>query len=374
MPPAPPQGGQNDSAGMGPIWIVAVICLVGLTVWYFGHVYLVIAYFHLKLVEISLFQFFTGGLKSIQAYIQNTDPESATFVQVGLVAKQVGTHIRFPIAAMLLLLGMVLNFKASATKYRNVYSMKSLVEAQIPCWPQLSPTFRLDLIKKDINEGPWSMAMQPMYFAKYYKLLAVEKLQHQEGQLSKEAIYRVTLIQNRAKRLFTMQLGKPWKGVDDLPIHTKALFAIFSAKAARASGEARDFLFKLASSSKEGIVDFSGTGELLKKHRDDPAIAKVIDKHAYVLTVMASLIELARLDGVLSCADFLWLKPIDRRLWFMLNCIGRQTAFVEVAGPFAHWLAEKELGRKIRSPMVDQAVKALESAIKDVKYNPDTKR
>ena len=57
----------------------------------------------------------------------------------------------------------------------------------------------------------------------------------------------------------------------------------------------------------------------------------------------------------------------------MLNCVGRQTAFVEVAGPYAHWLAEKEMGRKIRSPMVDQAVTALDVAIKEIKYNPDIK-
>ncbi len=52
-------------------------------------------------------------------------------------------------------------------------------------------------------------------------------------------------------------------------------------------------------------------------------------------------------DGVQASADFLWLKPIDRRLWYMLNTVGRQTPFAEVAGPYAHWLAEREMGKRI---------------------------
>ena len=57
--------------------------------------------------------------------------------------------------------------------------------------------------------------------------------------------------------------------------------------------------------------------------------------------LIASLLEMARIDGVLASAEFLWLKPVDRRMWYMLNCVGRQTAVAEIAGLFAHWQAEK---------------------------------
>lgn len=371
MPPAPPQGGQNESAALGPIWIVATICIAGLAIWYFGHAYVVYVYFHLKLIEIGIFQFFSSGLNEIKEFILQSSPENITFTQMGGVARQVGNYIRYPIVPILLLLALVLNSKAESAKYHNVYSMKTLLNSQVSCWPQLTPVLKLDLIQQNINDGPWAMAMQPMYFAKYYKLLLIEMPKRQEGQLSKEVTYKVSVIQSRAKRLFIMQLGKRWKGFDNLPIHVKALFAIFAAKASRSGEEAKNFLYKLSASSKEGMVDFSGAGELLKKYKDSSVVTAVVDKHAYVLTVMASLLEAARLDGVLSCADFLWLKPIDRCLWFLLNCVGRQTAFVEVAGPFAHWIAEKELGHKICSPMVDQAVKALDLAIKEVKFNPE---
>ena len=75
-------------------------------------------------------------------------------------------------------------------------------------------------------------------------------------------------------------------------------------------------------------------------------------------------------DGVVPCSEFLWLKPLDRRLWYMLNSIGRQTPFAEVGGPFAHWRAEKEMGRRCLVPMIDEAIKALETAVKEIKLTP----
>jgi len=56
----------------------------------------------------------------------------------------------------------------------------------------------------------------------------------------------------------------------------------------------------------------------------------------------------------------------------MLNTVGRQTPFSEVAGPYAHWLSEEELGRKIIVPMVDEAVIGLEVAIGEIIAPPET--
>ena len=125
--------------------------------------------------------------------------------------------------------------------------------------------------------------------------------------------------------------------------------------------------------SSNGKLNFSGTEALLQKHLNHKLVQKVIQEHAYELTTMASMLAAARLDGVQASADFLWLKPLDRRLWYTLNTIGRQTPFAEVAGIFAHWLAEKEAGRKLLVPIVDEATKALEIALKEVIYRPDEK-
>src|SRR4029079_9643029 len=113
-------------------------------------------------------------------------------------------------------------------------------------------------------------------------------------------------------------------------------------------------------------LDYSGVDELLKKHINSKDVQTILKSHAYVMTVMASMLEKARDDGVQASADFLWLKPRDRRLWYMMNTVGRQTPFIEVAGVYAHWIAEKEAGKRILVPMVEEASKALEIALKEV--------
>ena len=55
----------------------------------------------------------------------------------------------------------------------------------------------------------------------------------------------------------------------------------------------------------------------------------------------------------------------------MLSSVGRPTAFAEAAGPFAHWKVEKRLRRPLKTPVVEEAVTALEIAIAEVIYKPD---
>ena len=73
----------------------------------------------------------------------------------------------------------------------------------------------------------------------------------------------------------------------------------------------------------------------------------------------------------LASAEFLWLKPLDRKLWYFLNTVGRQTPVPEVAGVFAHWVAEIRIKRPLQVPVVDQAVKGLEIAIEDILFEPE---
>ena len=57
-------------------------------------------------------------------------------------------------------------------------------------------------------------------------------------------------------------------------------------------------------------------------------------------------------------------------MWYMLNCVGRQTPLAEVGGPFAHWVAERTTGRRSLAPMIDEAIRALEVAVKEIKLSP----
>ncbi|HRE30934.1 MAG TPA: phosphoesterase, partial [Candidatus Berkiella sp.] len=120
----------------------------------------------------------------------------------------------------------------------------------------------------------------------------------------------------------------------------------------------------------KGTMDYSDTDEYIKKYKSKAA-ELCQKRHAYVSTVMAEMLLLARTDGVLASADFLWVKPIDRRLWYILNCVGRQVSVPEVSGVFAHFFAERELSRALTVPMVDEATNALEKAIINTIYVPE---
>lgn len=370
---APPGGGGQQSGqsdgSTGILWgLAAIFATVGV-VWYLYKKYIITAYFKLKLAEIYLISFFTNRLDDVRTVILSANPEAYDVQQVLQVGDAVGNYLRIPLVLILVTLAVVVYFSNSTRVYKRTYSMRMLAQLERVNWPQITPVVNLDLINTDLDKGPWAMALTPMMFCKRYKLIEERRRTQQDSRKDRSPVEAV-LIRGAANKIFLIQLGSFWQGIEKLPAHTKALFAVFAARINNDSKAAADFLAKMAASSGTKL-DFTGTDELLRKHWGTKAVQEVVQSHAYVLTVMASMLDKARLDGVQASADFLWLKPIDRRLWYMLNTVGRQTPFCEVAGPFAHWCAEKEMGRKLWVPFVEEATNALELALKEVIYKPD---
>jgi len=232
----------------------------------------------------------------------------------------------------------------------------------------------LDLVKMDIDQGPWAMAMTPVQFCRKHKLLEEFRRGRQEGVSRRDADrVEVNLKRGEANKVFALQLGPKWEGYSRLPPYAKALFAAFVARVNADSKAAATILLQLNRSSVSRKLDLTGVDALYKKHENTKLVQKILNSHAYVLTMMAAMLTAARLDGVQATADFLWLKPLDRRLWYVLNTMGRQTPFVESAAAYSHWLAERDAGRKLVIPMVEGATNALELALKSMVYHPEEK-
>ncbi len=362
---------QGPDNAYAPAWIMGAMFFVGLLVWYFFHTYIVTAVFHVRLLEVHLIHFFTSSVDRLSPFLKRPDTADVTFEQVVAISEAVGHYLRYPVLAVLAALGILLYFSDATLRFRKTYSMQSLRDAEHGNWPQIHPVLKLDLVNTPINEGPWAMSITPLDFAKKHNLVRKELAESKHKLLKRRREHVATLRRGEARKFFNLQLGPYWEGPDSLPRHCKALLAIFMAKHNRDRDAATQLLDQINRSTNEGQLNLVGTEALLKKHFDTPKLQKTISHHAYVLTVMAAMINAAREDGVLPTAEFLWLKPIDRPLWYMLNSIGRQTPFAEVSGPFAHWLAEKELERKIMVPMVNEAVVALEKSLKEIKLRPD---
>lgn len=366
--PAPQQQPQGDHS-LAPLWLsIFAFVLLG-AIWYFANEQITWFVLKVKFYETLFMSLFSGNAQNLLQVIKGAQDSPIGFSDLALLAKTSGAYFAYPVAIILVVLALILYFGNPIARFKKTYTMKRLFEAEKNNYPQIIPVSNVDLVSEHIDKGPWSMAMTPMQFAKRYKLLQ-EVHTHGSGFGTKESI-TATVMRGEAYQVFALQVGPLWPGIDKLNIYTKALFAAFAARANRDSDAASALLRRIASSSASGKLDFFGAQELFDKHKNSKIAQRVIERHAYVLTVMASILMAAREDGVLASADFLWLKVVDRRMWFMLNAVGRQTPHSEISGPFAHWLAERELGRKISSPMVEEAVNALDLAIKEVIYIPD---
>ncbi len=363
------QGGQDNSAAM--LWIMIGIFVFAAGVWYFASEYLIFAYLKIKALEILALSAFTDKLDVVQEWISTIPPSQIGASDVAAVATVVGNYLKIPVMIIMLTCAAYIYSIDEVRKYTKTYDMKLFLQCERENWPQVNPIAAVDLLEHKITEGPWAMSMQPMEFAKKNGLLTEIVAPLLEGQLAKDQKVTVELDRGASNKYFSMQLGPLWPGLKKLPIHIRALFAIFSARAENDSEAAEKLLSQISRSSYSGKLDFTGVDTLLKKYGDTKLTRRVTARHAYVLTVMASMLELGRTSGVLASADFLWLKPVDRRLWYMLNNVGRWTAFTEVAGPFAHLLAEREIGRKLKAPMIEEASNALETAISEMVYQSD---
>ncbi len=363
-----PQQQQGDHS-MAPAWIMALIIITLYMIWVNAHQYIVSFVFYLNIVQGKLVNLLLNNdeLASKIYLMETLDPRSVDWNVLVALTRYVGDFVRYPMIAILIIYCIFLYRSDITTKYRKIHSMNSLRQQEQKNWPAIMPVIKEDLTSSDINVGPWAMALSPLEFSRKYKLLKKNDLLLDDAAPGQELT--AGLRRGDAKRVFTLQLGPSFDGFDRCPIHVQALAAVFMARMNRDKDAANEILAGLDRSYIAGKLHAESAMTLIRKYQNTELVQDVLGRHAYLLSVMASLLEAARLDGVVPSSEFLWLKPTDRRLWYMLNCVGRQTPYVEVAGPFAHWKAEKAMGRPSRAPMIDEAIKALEIAVKEVKLS-----
>jgi intracellular multiplication protein IcmP len=157
--------------------------------------------------------------------------------------------------------------------------------------------------------------------------------------------------------------------MDALKTHERALLAVFATFAHYERDLANKILDQISASVtqetlKTGDLNFSEIDVLIERYGNSKVVQDAIKGHAYVYTIFTELIKAARSTGIVANSLFQWLKPIDRPLWYTLCNVGRKAVFIETAAVHAHYLAENKLESPIEQPMVDEAVSALEAAIK----------
>lgn len=200
------------------------------------------------------------------------------------------------------------------------------------------------------------------------------------------------------KELLESDMGPFWGGdIFRKPPHIRALVAVFALYYATDLDDARSIISDLGILS-EGLAG-KPKGSIDARIMQEPGFIDKIDgilksqigknilkfgaMHAWFYPAMARMIEVCRKDrGVLACASFMWLKQENRKLWYLLSSVGNDVTPIEVAAPYAHFIAEKQNGGRLIRPAIYQAARdihedyldMLPERIRDRRRKMDMKR
>ncbi len=386
-------GGQDQGAEKNAyymFWLLVLISMAAGIVWYYFHDQFKWFFLKVRVLEFQLIYFFLrilpeqlpwlghllpDALGSAKAYLtvaQNLTTDTLSLDLAEVLSNAAGSYLRYPVGLYLICLCIYV-FKTNVhMRLKKKFTMRSLALQEQINWPQIKIVTQTDLVEEDLETGPWAMAMTPFQFAKKNKLITILLADAGEKRFAKiqAAEYSIRLHKVRAERAFSAQLGRPVHGIEQMPPHRKALFAALAGRACRDGKKAAVLLIQLANSAADGALDYDGVDTLCAQYLKNSKIKALFSAHAYEFTFFISLLLLAREDGVVASADFLWVKPMDRRLWYVINNVGRQTPAVEVGGIFNHWYYEVGMKRALSTPKVEGAVEALDQALSAVMYMP----
>lgn len=208
------------------------------------------------------------------------------------------------------------------------------------------------------------------------RLLLDKRSLSRQVALSPEAfVERHNIIRNMqfdvaaCRKIFTQQLGAPLNKWEDLAPHEKTLFAVFGLqyflndrkaatklldnlnlscriKSRRDHGRRSIPIFSLAAPAFQRVI----------RHKD---AQKWLSQH---YCVRSGLVWLYAHDLRLTPPNWLWLKGIDRTLWYALHRANTNKVFVEGAGVVAVARAESEAIRlqlPCPTPCIDAAIEGL---------------
>lgn len=280
------------------------------------------------------------------------------------------------------------------SEIRNVYD---LIEIQAQHFPASAIIRGKNLLSQHPYIGPWATYAMPLDFALDHGFLWASKTPvDSDSKLDRQKMvllppfspdlklkpFRVKRRQlpsfqnvlfdiQRADKVFSEQCGGHWTGYEALPPLIKALYAIFVTQAAGERLEAWKMVEQIAFSFREATYDRSGqiitphsantdgVDNLLQKYASKRPVIEVIERHAHTINVLVETLALARKKGRLVHANLLWLKPVNRTLWYAVCGQGGQCPYFEANGPWAHAQVERKIGKKIPIPQVLGAIEGM---------------
>lgn len=263
-------------------------------------------------------------------------------------------------------------FWGPGNQFRKKMGLEDLIERQSKIFPVTAPFASFDPSKQPPRPPGSPVPAELPSFAEALgpeEWLAYNSIPAPDGKID----------QSGAGRAFMKQLGGRWKGAGAIAPYKQILLAAFCLKAARKRVESDKMLGRLAMCwSFKGGLNLGKDKKLLKDARavlrNKDMVGKTLAKvnqHAFETTALLRALATAREEGgVLAPAQFVWLRGHDRRLWYPLNNLGRQSYHMEALGALSHYKAEKLTQRPIPAPKVEGAVETIAAYMSSARARP----
>ena len=337
-------------------------------------------------LQLKAFLPFSEEVRRLWAELINCDPATLTRENITAILRYSGEWIRWPYALVLLLLGGLAVLYGRTADLTRRFSMDSLLKnnaEQFPCLRPVVDRGKYLLSPESRDSGPWRIARTPVQFCLENGLLvdkenkpvsAGKALKNGMSDENLEAYGAMEFSKENATKVLPEQLGNKF---DCLLLLSECRFILAAAFMAYAEGDKKscmDILDAVSCSYSEenGICsvnlleqeDFLEKAEsLIMKHRTVLKAPLLLRHAAFELPWFMALLTRARQKGVLACSQFLWLRPLDRPLWYALNQCGGNTAWAEGLAAWAHYAAEEKAGTSLNKPHIAKAVHSLREAL-----------
>jgi len=358
------KSGGNDDGHSQTEWLYFIIFVLlfvaGWAVWTFARKAVVLPAFASNLLMIEAYNLVIGlkegGLRYRDYIYAAFDgrlnvARDVTWEDFSTVRTTVGTQVRWVISGIIAALAVVIVFRMKGDGFKRVFSLAggkfgpSLAIEAARQWKTATAGAYFDPDGLDKNILP---ARTPMEWMREHDI------KFEDGMLDRDA----------AEKAFAEQLGKPWHGVKraDLPVQTFMVLAMMHAtrsKIAMSSREAVSIAWAAGSNGTAKMKEI--VEEALKDEKLVSRIDKVAAKHAFAHTAVVAILDVARKKGgVFPAADFVWVRKVDRNLWYAINNVGRRRFHTEGAGVISHFFAERVVGSPLPEPNVDEAINGIE--------------
>ncbi|HUY68928.1 MAG TPA: type IV secretion system protein, partial [Alphaproteobacteria bacterium] len=271
----------------------------------------------------------------------------------------VAVYLHWFFAGVFAVFGAYFFFYSPRNKFKTKYNLESFIKVQARMWPVIAPIVNFKPMGMSARAPgqpvpavlpPFAEALSPEEWVAFHRIAVTNGIPEREA----------------TRRAFLHQLGPRWKGIAGVPAPIEALFAAFALKGAQKRADSDDLLSQLALcwDVKKGLhIPAELLGKIRAWNRDEKiggAALAVSAHHAFRTTALLGALKWARSQGgVLAPAQFVWLRAVDRNLWYPLNNLGRRSFHTEGAGALAHFMAEQSAGKPLPIPRIDTAIVTL---------------